>query len=73
MHVEARHPHRAVRRGELRADEPEERRLAGAARAEDGHDLAARDAQRQAPEDLEIAVGKIQVVDLDCVVHGAEF
>jgi len=53
----------AAPRGELPADQLEQRRLAAAAAAEDRHHLAARDLQRQAAEDRQLAVAEVQVGD----------
>ena len=52
------------RRARVQPDHgPEERRFAGAIRADDGHELAWRDLERDAEEGLEIAVEGGELVD----------
>src|SRR6185295_4024258 len=70
VHVAAGNLDRALGRPQLAADDLQQGRLARAAGAEDGDDLAALDAQRQAAKDLEIAVRKVQVRDFDRAFHG---
>ena len=61
VHVLARDRDRAARGLELAADQLQQRGLARAAAAEDRHHLAARDVERQAAQDLQVAVGEVQV------------
>src|SRR5678815_3321274 len=63
MHVLAGHAYAAARGRELAADQLEQRRLARAAAAQDRHHLALGDDERQAAEDLEVAVGEAQSLD----------
>src|SRR6185503_17444981 len=65
VHVLAFDLDRALLGTQLAADQLEQRRLAGAAAAEDRDHFAARDVERQAAQNLQVAVGEMQVADLD--------
>ena len=56
---------RAAVGGELAGDQPQQRRLAGAARPHDGGDPAARDVEIEPVEDRPPAHGVAQIADLD--------
>src|SRR6185503_3146277 len=58
-------PDRALLGTQLAADQLEQRRFSGAAAAEDRDHFAARDAERKAAQNLQVAVGEMQVADLD--------
>jgi len=70
VHGDAIDVDRAARRPQLAADQLEQRRLAAAAGAEDADHLAARHVERQAAQHPVLAVGEVQVADLDEVAGG---
>jgi hypothetical protein len=61
-------PHAAAHRHELSADQLEQGGFAAAAAAEHADHRAARDAERQAAEYLEVAVREVQILHLHDVV-----
>src|SRR5262245_13613834 len=67
-HVQAVDPGASLRRREETAEDPDERRLAGAVRTEEPVDLAARNAERDAVEGPHLAEVARHPLDLDPVI-----